>query len=131
MAIVAHFSFPYEAHIARAKLEAMGISAQVLDEHTVNMQWLYSNALGGVKVNVPAECFEKAKAILAEDESELLVAQKGEDRPRCKYCGSEDIELEVKGRRLAFLVFIWLQFPLWPWRRYTQCNHCGHRYKER
>tara|TARA_R100001143_G_scaffold755_1_gene2242 strand:- start:4968 stop:5165 length:198 start_codon:yes stop_codon:yes gene_type:complete len=45
---VATFSFPHEAHIARAKLESEGIPALVADEHTINMQWLYSNALGGV-----------------------------------------------------------------------------------
>ena len=43
MVTIATFSFPYEAQIARAKLDSEGIPATVADEHTINMQWLYSN----------------------------------------------------------------------------------------
>ncbi|OVZ14779.1 hypothetical protein CDO47_30295, partial [Pseudomonas aeruginosa] len=30
------------------------------DEHTINMQWLYSNALGGVRLQVPMVCRAEA-----------------------------------------------------------------------
>ena len=43
---IATYSFPYEAQIARARLDSEGIPAFVADEQTINMQWLYSNALG-------------------------------------------------------------------------------------
>ncbi|KAA0446357.1 MAG: DUF2007 domain-containing protein [Candidatus Thioglobus sp.] len=69
---VARFSFAHEAYIARAKLESEGIPATLADEHTINMQWLYSNALGGVKVQVPSSCEQQAIAILARDDSDLL-----------------------------------------------------------
>lgn len=72
LATVASFSFAHEAHIARAKLESEGIPAVLADEHTVNMQWLYSNALGGVKVQVPPSCAQRAIEILAQDDSDLL-----------------------------------------------------------
>ena len=48
MITVARFSFPHEAYIAKASLEAAGIDSFIADEHTINMQWLYSNAMGGV-----------------------------------------------------------------------------------
>ncbi len=69
---VASFSFPHEAHIARAKLESESIPATLADEHTIAMQWLYSNALGGVKVQVPTPFAERAIEILAQDNSDLL-----------------------------------------------------------
>lgn len=35
--VVASFSFPHDAQIARASLESAGIPATVADEHTINM----------------------------------------------------------------------------------------------
>lgn len=72
LATVASFSFPHEAHIARAKLESEGIPVALADEHTVSMQWFYSNAIGGVKVQVPPSCAQRAIEILAQDDSDLL-----------------------------------------------------------
>lgn len=46
---VATFSFAHEAHIAKIPLEAAGIPFFITDEHTLNMQWLYSGALGRVR----------------------------------------------------------------------------------
>ncbi len=69
---IASFSFPHEAHIARAKLDSEGIPAVLADEFTISMQWLYSNALGGVKVQVPPSCAQRALEILAQDDSDLL-----------------------------------------------------------
>ncbi len=62
--IVARFSFPHEAQIARASLESAGIPAIIADEYTISIQWLYSNALGGVKVSVSEEHYEVAMSIL-------------------------------------------------------------------
>lgn len=69
---IASFSFPHEAHIARAKLESEAIPATLADEYTISMQWLYSNALGGVKVQVPAPFAQRAIEILTQDNSDLL-----------------------------------------------------------
>ena len=64
---VARYSLPYEAHLARARLEAEDIPAFVMEEHTINMQWLYSNALGGVRLQVPQGFEADAAAVLAEN----------------------------------------------------------------
>lgn len=45
--VVRTFSFPYEAQIAKTQLEAFGIPVYIENEHTINMDWFYSNALGG------------------------------------------------------------------------------------
>lgn len=122
---VARYSFPHEAHIARAKLESEGIPALVADEHTINMQWLYSNALGGVRLQVPAAVYEQAKEILALDCSDDLVSAVGDSPNTCPSCGSTEITFYVKGRVMAYLVFILTHFPFLPFRRKIICKNCG------
>ncbi len=73
---VASFSYPHEAHIAKASLEAAEIPAFIANEHLINMQWLYSNALGGVKLLVPKTLSKQAKELLATDFSESLKLKK-------------------------------------------------------
>ncbi len=66
MQTIANFSQPVEAHLLRTRLEAEGITAYLRDENLVTLDWLYSNAVGGVKVDVADEDYERALAILAE-----------------------------------------------------------------
>ena len=123
---IASYSFPYEAHIARAKLESEGIPAFVADEHTISMQWLYSNALGGVRLQVADNLRDAAQKILNEDRSDLLTEEQGEDIPKCEQCGSTNTEFHQVGKRIAFLVFIGLNFPLFPTKTAIRCLQCQH-----
>ena len=50
---VASCSLPAEAYAIRVGLEAAGIPVVFADEFTVTMDWLLSNAIGGIKVQVP------------------------------------------------------------------------------
>ena len=65
MTTVATFSKPEEAHLFRMRLEAAGIPAFVQDEHIVQMDWLYSNAIGGVRVQIADEDVPAAREFLA------------------------------------------------------------------
>src|SRR4051794_33319531 len=47
---IASFQFPVEAHVAKGMLQSEGIEARILDENVIAINCLYSNALGGVKV---------------------------------------------------------------------------------
>ena len=85
------FSLPIEAQIAWAKLDSEGIPAFVADEHTINAHWLYSNALGGVRLQVPNSFAEQAHNILKQDYSELLIAEQGIDTNHCSYCGHDTL----------------------------------------
>jgi len=124
MITVARFSLAIEAHIARAKLESEGIPAFVADEHTVTAQWLYSNAIGGVRLQVPDSCAEEAKEILTIDYSESLIAEQGNDELLCPNCGSNAVRPVTKGFKMAFVVFLFLYFPLWPYKRKIECLDC-------
>lgn len=55
MITIAAFREPAPARIARGFLDSAGIPAEVADEYLVGIHWLYSNAVGGVKLNVPEE----------------------------------------------------------------------------
>jgi Putative prokaryotic signal transducing protein len=67
MVVVATFSKPEEAHLLRMRLEAGGIQAFIRDENTIQIDWLYSNALGGVRVEVAEEDEAAARELLAAD----------------------------------------------------------------
>lgn len=122
---VSRYSFPYEAHLARALLESEGIPAFVADEHTINMQWLYSDAMGGVRLQVPEDWAQQAWDILAEDREQVLEEQQEIDKDLCPHCGSADTEYHQIGRRWAFLVFLGIHFPLFPVRHALRCCTCG------
>ena len=60
------FTYPHEAYIARTKLESEGIEVRLLDEFTVQVHNFYSNAVGGVKLQVYEKDIVTAKKILTE-----------------------------------------------------------------
>lgn|SRR5690554_1902681 len=123
--VIARFSFPYQAQIARASLDAAGIPAFVADEHTINMNWLYSNALGGVRLMVPRSRFAEAKTILETDFSEQLEPEPVLEPKLCPKCGSAAVEPHTQGKKPAFLVFLLLGFPLFFYRHGLRCTQCA------
>lgn len=130
MITIARYSFPWEAQIVKARLDAEGIPAFVADEQTINMQWLYSNAMGGVRLQVPKAFASRAIEILAEDHSDEFEEVQGVDVVACKACGSAKTEPHQIGRRWAFLVFLGLDFPLFPVKNTYRCTDCGYIEKE-
>ena len=62
---VAVFVSPHEAGMAKGELEAYGIPAYVADEFAIGANPLLSNALGGIKVQVPARFVEEARKVLS------------------------------------------------------------------
>ena len=50
MKTVASFRDASQARPAKGRMEAEGISAFVLDEYLVGIDWMYSQAIAGVKV---------------------------------------------------------------------------------
>jgi hypothetical protein len=109
---IATYSFPHEAHVAKASLDVADIPAFIADEHTINMGWLYSNVLGGVRLKVPAQDAEKAQEILSRDFSHFLEEQFDEEiETKCSKCGIKNMKSYTKGKKPAFLVFLLLGFP--------------------
>jgi hypothetical protein len=70
---VATYNTPWEAHLARAKLESEGIYALILDEQTASINWFYSNTAGAVRLQVRKDESQRAIEIL-----ESTVEENGE-----------------------------------------------------
>lgn len=131
---VAACAGPVEAHLIRCCLEAGGVEAFVTDEHIVSVQWLFSAAVGGVKVRVHARDVERARAILDarrthERSDSARFVTDDLHAPRCPDCGSLDVERRFS-RRVSFASALLLGFPLpWPLRR-SRCRSCGARWRD-
>ena len=122
---IARFSTMLDAHIARSKLEWVGIPAFVADEHLVTAQWFYSNAIGGVRVQVPDLFTEEALAVLDEDWSENLAQEYNLEKRLCSKCGAGEMEFFQFGRRAAYACILLFGFPLLPLSEGAKCSVCG------
>jgi hypothetical protein len=130
---VASFSQPVEAHLARTKLESEGIPCVVDDEYLVRVNWLLSNAVGGVKLRVPPEDAAHARELL-RPRPRLVVdesAEAGEGEMVCPNCRSLDVYYNRFSRRAAGVFWLLFGFIV-PWldRRWV-CKQCGYEWKGR
>jgi rubredoxin len=123
---IATFSKPEEAHLFRTRLEAAGIPAYVQDEHLIQMDWLYSNALGGVRVQIADEDVQAALEFLAADSPQ---APADAVSVVCPKCGSDRTAPDELPRRLAFLTFLLFNFPLLVSRHRWRCAACNHVFR--
>lgn len=61
---VAAFDETFRADVARAALEDAGLPVRITDREIVAMEWVLSNAVGGIKVQVPEADAVRAREIL-------------------------------------------------------------------
>ncbi len=128
---VASFSTAVEAQLLSATLEAAGIEAVVCDEHTVTMNWLYSNLIGGVRVKVREADLEEARKILNTDEAPPSSAEEiPSTLPPCPECGSDDLEFSTD-KRGAFVSWLLLGFPIIAPKKDLRCKKCGYSWHYR
>lgn len=133
MRTVAAFSDVYAAYIAKGRLEAEGIEANIIDEHLVAIDWTYSQAIGGVKVQVAERDFDLAVQILSSDQSPIdsaLDTANEEEvfEDRCPECGSLSVSPQpyslwtVVSSVVSFFLF---DLPVFSARKRWVCNDCG------
>lgn len=140
MACVAVFRDLSPAYIARAALESQGFSVILLDEHTVSMNWLYSQAIGGIKlivVDAPLAEAQEALAPIGPGIFEALSEMQLPPTPFdiCPKCGSEDVArskevIRLKALSLWFIGFF-LVVPFAARRESLSCRSCGQTWKAR
>jgi len=134
---IASFSQPVEAHLARTRLESEDIPCVVRDEYLVRVNWLLSNAIGGVKVMVPKWEAAHARDVLRPQPHLVVVADDGvvsegvDGDLICPNCRSYDVYFHRFSQRIAGLA--WLAFGfIVPWvSRKWVCKQCGYEWKER
>ncbi len=123
--VVARFSFLHEAELFRSALHAEGIDADLWDAGLITADWLYSQALGGVKVVVRARDAAAAAALLAK----LHAPPEPVREDECPRCGVANADWVQPGRRATFLTWLLFQVPLFPPLRRLRCRACGHVFK--
>ncbi len=100
--LLRRFQYSSEAIIYQGKLESQGIKVFIRDNHVVDTNPLYSNAVGGVKLYVRSEDVDLANQILQEislysvDDHNKLV--------KCPNCGAEQAEMVTSIGSLKMLI---------------------------
>ncbi|MCP4366910.1 MAG: tetratricopeptide repeat protein [Deltaproteobacteria bacterium] len=131
---IASYSYPTEAYIVKGRLESEGIWSYVADAETVTVNWLYSNAIGGVKLRVREADRKKAQEILAH-EAEAIEWDDEEyedeeyEEEVCPICKSQNTDYEKYAMKLVFLSWLILSVPLPFLKRKWKCQDCGHTWK--
>jgi hypothetical protein len=128
-----HFRDIPEALLAKGKLESAGIECLLADGNVVRMDWLLSNAIGGIRLQVRQHDLESARALLdepipAEFEDEDL----GEAfvQPRCPRCCSLDIGFEKIDRFWTYGLWLLLSFPVPIRKGNWKCSTCAAEWVE-
>jgi hypothetical protein len=121
MKTIATFSTPEEAHLFRTRLEAAGIPAFVQDEHVVQMFWLWSNVVGGVRVQIADDDLAEAREFLAADSPQPCPEAAD---VVCPACGSPHTAPDELPRRISFLCLLLIHFPLLFCRHRWRCSSC-------
>lgn len=125
-----------DAHLDRTRLESEGITCVVSDEYLVRVNWLLSNAIGGVKLMVPEWEESRAREVL-RPRPQLVVVADGESPETedteliCPSCRSYDVYFHRFNRRVAGIFWLMFGFVV-PWlSRKWVCKQCGYQWKER
>ncbi len=126
------------AQIVKGRLEDDGIECFLKDEESVTMYWLWSNALGGVKLQVKQEDETLAKNKIeiweqeATEDSDTPAYWEDNDDEQlnpnnrvCIHCGSKNTHKIGYSKPSAAFTILLLGFPLLFRSNKWHCFHCG------
>jgi hypothetical protein len=128
MVTLQHFRDIPEALLAQGKLESAGIDSMLADGNLVRMDWLLSNAIGGIRLQVRQQDLESARAVLNEPIPPELGDETLEEpfiQPRCPRCCSLDIGFEKIDRFWTYGLWLLLSFPIPVPKGNWKCYTCG------
>jgi len=127
LVVIGSYTTPCEANLVKSQLESAGIPAFVADEYTIGMNWMYSNALGGVKVQVPESLALEAQALLASG-SDTRAAHDS-DSATCPQCGSRNTGDFTNKTNIILSILICILFWIPLLSQTKKCRDCGHRWR--
>jgi hypothetical protein len=119
------------ALLAKSILDSAGIENFLTDVNTVRMDWLWSNALGGVRLFVKDSDASAAEELLNQSFQDSFEVE-GQERftqPRCPVCQSFDVSYKGLHKRIAYASII-LQVPIPLSRLGWRCASCGHMWED-
>jgi hypothetical protein len=114
------------ALLAKGSLDSAGIDCVLVDDNVVRLDWFWSNAIGGIKLEVDAENVEAANEILEQPIPDGFdVEGIGEYRqPHCPQCQSLDVTFKELNRPVSYIT-VWLHVPIPVYRRAWRCLSCN------
>lgn len=128
---IAQFRDLPEAGLAKSRIESAGITCFLENEFTIGANWLYSNALGGVKLKVLEEDAEKAKEVIGEGDSGACPHETNQEslsESVCPKCGGTEIETNNLTRKFAAMSLL-TSLPVFFFFKRYRCHKCGFRWK--
>ncbi len=130
MVTIAKFRDLPEALLAQGNLNSAGIEAVLLDDNLVRLDWLWSNAVGGIKLQVRAEDAAEATDVLNQPiPEEFEIEGVGDYRqPECPKCKSLDVTFQEIYKPVAY-ASLWVGVPLPVQRKGWKCRACGHEWE--
>lgn len=134
------FTLPQDAYMAKGFLESEGIETLMKDELTAQVHNFYSNAIGGVKIQVNESDYEKGLLILKkggyiteentdEEKIEIVHPDKTTDKKVCPFCHSDNVGRKKEANVLTVIVYFLLGaiFPIF--KKSYVCYDCGKVWK--
>ena len=111
------FEYSTEAHFVKSKLDSEEIQTMLMDEKTIDSDPLISQAIGGVKLLVHQNDFEKAVSIY----NQIREYQKDKNGNilQCISCDAPQLLIAPAQRKNIF----YMLFPFFEKRKYI-CNNC-------
>ncbi len=129
---IAVFNYSAEAYIYKGRLEAEGITVFIRDNFTVDVDPLFSQAIGGVKLYVKETDYEKGLQVLGDIDKYSLTS---DGKPIiCPRCGSEKVQMfsvlnDVKSI-FSFIVGLFLVvLPFYVKYSYV-CDNCEFKFRK-
>ena len=131
MVTIAKFRDLPEALLAQGNLNSSGIESVLLDDNLVCLDWLWSNAVGGIKLQVNAEDADEATEILNEPIPETIEFGGAGDyrQPECPKCKSLDVTFQEIYKPVAY-GSLWVGLPLPVHRKAWKCRACGNEWAD-
>lgn len=103
--ILATYTLPQDMHLHRSILELEGIECSVKDELTTQVHNFYSNAIGGAKLMVKPEDYEKAVSILSNQVN--FNPYYDDEQLSCVYCNSNEVKgVGISGKFSVLLLHL-------------------------
>jgi hypothetical protein len=134
LVVIASFDTVSEAAVVQALLESEGIPVHAGNSGLIGLDWSFSQSLGGVRLQVPAEHAEAAfRLVAAYRRGENALAEDDAGPPAaeaCAHCGGADVTRRVplvqKALLVALTVFPGAMFPTH--QNLRTCRACGHQW---
>lgn len=120
-----------EALLAQGSLDSAGIASVLVNDNIVRLDWFWSNAMGGVQLQVEPEEVDAANKILNQPIPESFdAAGTGEyQQPQCPSCGSLDVSFQELNKPVAFAsAYVGLPLPIH--RQAWRCHACNAEWED-